>query len=264
LTQTLAAGRTNFQLGNNQNLFDWTYVDNVTHAHLLASDKLETRGYDVRYLSAVHLPRVLGEEERPERPVPTSENRPSVSGAEDYARRLPSTLSKETLEEDLNVRPVVRNKYDQFFHLVHPDIASPGSPLPEMPLEQDFIPVAGEAFFVTNGQPIPFWDFPRALWKLASPKCAQSTSKPWVISKDNALLLASAAETYGWITGKDVQLTKFKVTFSCATRYYNIEKARRVLGYEPRVGMTEAVKRSVDWWLTTDEGKAFTAKEQGQ
>lgn len=110
---TLAAGKHKYQIGNNDNLFDWTYVDNVTHAHLLASDRLETNGYDVRLLSSFHLPRVLGEEERPERGVPTSENRQDVSGATDYARSLPSTLSATSREETLDVRPVVRNKYDQ-------------------------------------------------------------------------------------------------------------------------------------------------------
>lgn len=243
---TLAAGRTNFQIGDNTNLFDWTYVDNVSHAHILASDRLETRGCDISQLAHEHLPPVLGEEERPDRPVPTSEERADVTGATDYARSLPSTLSPTSREETLNVRPVVRSKYDQFFHYVHPDIASLGSPLPEAPLGGDYVPVAGEAFFVTNGQPIPFWSFPRALWKEASPAYAAQQSKPWTFSKDTGLTLASLAETYGWLTGKEVTLTKFKVTFTCTTRYYNIEKARRVLGYEPRVGMKEAIKRSAE------------------
>ncbi len=33
-------GRTNFQIGNNDNLFDFTYVGNVAHAHLLAARAL--------------------------------------------------------------------------------------------------------------------------------------------------------------------------------------------------------------------------------
>ncbi|PWN26682.1 hypothetical protein BDZ90DRAFT_221121 [Jaminaea rosea] len=261
---TLASGKSKYQIGNNTNLFDWTYVDNVSHAHLLASDRLETNGYDVRLLASFHLPRVLGEEERPERGVPTSERRPDVSGAKDYARSLPSTLSSTTREETLDVRPVVRNKYDQFFHFVHPDVPSPNSPLPEVPLTSEYIPVAGEAFFVTNGQPMPFWDFARALWSQVSPSFVASGGKPWVISKDIGLTLGGLSETFGWLTGKEVTLTKFKVAFSCATRYYNIEKARRVLGYEPRVGMQEAIKRSADWWMSTPDGQAFKAQEAGK
>jgi sterol-4alpha-carboxylate 3-dehydrogenase (decarboxylating) len=48
------------------------------------------------------------------------------------------------------------------------------------------------------------------------------------------------------------------VTFSCATRYYNVEKARRLLGYEPLVGMEEAVKRSAQWWQ--EEGHKLAPK----
>jgi 3-beta hydroxysteroid dehydrogenase/isomerase family len=29
-----------FQIGGNTNLFDWTYIRNVTYAHMLAADKL--------------------------------------------------------------------------------------------------------------------------------------------------------------------------------------------------------------------------------
>lgn len=34
-------GKTHYQIGDNNNLFDWTYVENVAHAHLLAADKLD-------------------------------------------------------------------------------------------------------------------------------------------------------------------------------------------------------------------------------
>jgi sterol-4alpha-carboxylate 3-dehydrogenase (decarboxylating) len=33
-------GQSKFQLGSNDNLFDWTYVENVAHAHLLAVSAL--------------------------------------------------------------------------------------------------------------------------------------------------------------------------------------------------------------------------------
>ncbi|CAO1617968.1 unnamed protein product [Parajaminaea phylloscopi] len=264
----LLVGRTNVQLGENSNLFDWTYVDNVSHAHILASDKLETPGYSVALLSSVHLPPVTGTDERAwDRGVPTSESRPDVKGAVDYAKALPSTLSATSREETLNVRPVVRGKYDQFFHLVHPDVASPGSPLPEVPLTAEYVPIAGEAFFVTNGHPMPFWDLPRALWSQASTKYAADAAagkRPWKLSKDFALFLGGLADTFGRVTGKQMEFTKFKITFTCTTRYYNIERARRVLGYEPLVGMKEAIRRSVEWWLSTPDGKAFKAKEVGQ
>ena len=40
-------GNSKFQLGKGENLMDWTYVDNVAHAHLLAADKLTEGNNDV-------------------------------------------------------------------------------------------------------------------------------------------------------------------------------------------------------------------------
>lgn len=42
LVSVLKNNQTKFQIGDNQNLFDWTYVENVAHAHILAADRLET------------------------------------------------------------------------------------------------------------------------------------------------------------------------------------------------------------------------------
>ncbi|KAN0063483.1 erg26, C-3 sterol dehydrogenase [Thecaphora frezii] len=248
--QLLKTGRTNFQIGDNTNLFDYTYVDNVVHAHLLAADKLFSAGAHASELSGVVLdPKVIGVDEKAQhREVPTSEARPDTpAGSTDYARRLPSTLSAETLNSTLDVRPVARNRYDQFFHIMNPEVPSAGSPLsPDAPLVEENVPVAGETFFITNGQPIPFWDFPRALW--AGLGHVVPESKVWKLSKEWGLTLAGLAETFGWLTGREVQFTKYKVTYTASARYYNIEKARRVLGYEPIVGMPEAIRRSVAWW----------------
>ena len=38
--QVYENGQTHFQLGDNNNLFDWTDVGNVAKAHLLAADRL--------------------------------------------------------------------------------------------------------------------------------------------------------------------------------------------------------------------------------
>jgi sterol-4alpha-carboxylate 3-dehydrogenase (decarboxylating) len=67
-----------------------------------------------------------------------------------------------------------------------------------------------------------------------------------VLPKTIGLAAASGAEWFGWLTGKEPTFTRFKVTFSCTTRWHNIEKARRVLGYEPEVGVEEGIKRMVE------------------
>jgi sterol-4alpha-carboxylate 3-dehydrogenase (decarboxylating) len=146
------AGRTHVQIGSNTNLFDWTYVGNVVHAHLLAAVML------------------------------------------------------------------------------------------------DLIPgVGGEIFFVTNGAPIPFWDFPRMLWaRLAAASVAPlPVKKTVVISRAVAMFIALIAELVAWATGKEPILTRFRVKFSCATRWHSIDKARRILGYSPLVSNEEGIERTV-------------------
>ncbi|TPX30513.1 hypothetical protein SmJEL517_g05938 [Synchytrium microbalum] len=44
MVQAAKRGQTGFMLGDNSTLFDFTYVENVAHAHILAADKLEASG----------------------------------------------------------------------------------------------------------------------------------------------------------------------------------------------------------------------------
>lgn len=42
--------------------------------------------------------------------------------------------------------------------------------------------------------------------------------------------------------------THFRVKLITANRYFNISKAKTLLGYKPIVGMEEALERTVAWW----------------
>ncbi|KAI5209050.1 hypothetical protein E4T39_01069 [Aureobasidium subglaciale] len=104
--------------------------------------------------------------------------------------------------------------------------------------------VDGEAFFITNDSPMYFWDFTRTAWRNLG-----DTTRPnqiWTINKDFGLFIATLFEWIFWIFQLGVpNLTRQKVKFSCMTRYYSIEKAKRRLGYRPVVGVTEGLKRGV-------------------
>lgn len=166
MLRAYAKRQTHFQLGANDNLFDFTYVGNVAHAHILA---------------------VL------------------------------ALLSTHTLAT--------------------------------LPLDTER--VDGEAFFITNDSPVYFWDFARLVWK-----CAGDATEPkdvWVIQKDWGLAIAGVLEWGFWCVGRTPNLTRKMVNYSCMTRYYNIEKARRRLGYEPIVGLEEGVRRAVRWFEREEE-----------
>jgi len=221
----LKSGKTNFQIGDNKNLFDWTYVDNVVHAHLIASERLSAT---VPFSSLdTRLPPVDKDIQR--RVLPTSTYRPdSLIDAE---RNFNPDFAN-TSEPD---KPLWagRNRFDQFY-------PKEGRP--------DELEVAGQAFFITNGEPIPFWDFPRAVW------AAYNGHEPGFVVAlpvTVGLMIGSVAEVFGKVSGKTPNLTKGKVVYSTVNRYYNIEKARRVLGYEPQVGLQEGIKRAVAVSRTT-------------
>jgi sterol-4alpha-carboxylate 3-dehydrogenase (decarboxylating) len=62
------------------------------------------------------------------------------------------------------------------------------------------------------------------------------------------LLLATLAEFFSKITGKEPGFTRFRVSQATQNRYYDIEKARRLLGYEPIVGLNDGMKRWTEWY----------------
>ncbi|KAF2806790.1 uncharacterized protein BDZ99DRAFT_479183 [Mytilinidion resinicola] len=163
-------GQHKFQIGENQNLFDFTYVKNVAHAHLLAVVALLT------------------------------------------------THKK----------------------------------LPSIPLDTER--VDGEAFLVTNGQPVYFWDFPRQAWKEAGNTLP--IESVWHLSFGTMMVVGSLLELACWLLGKTPNLNRQQVQYSCWTRYYNIDKAKRRLGYKPIVPLEEGIKRGVRYILEQREKEA--------
>jgi len=169
MLEIYAQGRTGVQVGDNNNIFDFTYVGNVAHAHLLAASLLLA----------------------------------SATG------KTPTTASDDPKDK-----------------------------------------VDGEAFFITNDSPVYFWDYCRAVWRAAgSPK---GTEHVWVMSKDVGWVLGGLSEIFFSIVRKPPTFTRQRIVYSTMTRYYNIGKARRVLGYKPRVALGDAVNRTVKWFMAQE------------
>ncbi len=171
-------GRTSVQVGNNDNLFDFTYVENVVHGHLLA------------------------------------------------ARALLATAASSTI-----------------------------------PLDHER--VVGEAFIITNDSPVYFWDFCRAVWNAAGSPLG--TDHVWVLPRGVGMALGLMSEIFFGIIRKPPTFNRQRIVYSCMTRYYDISKAKRRLGYKPLVPLDEGVRRSVRWTLEHDaqqsRGQATAAKQ---
>jgi len=93
---------------------------------------------------------------------------------------------------------------------------------PSYPLQ-----VAGQAFFITSGEPMCFWGFSQIVWAEMGHGCPS-----WTINIPMRL-------------GKEPGFTENRIYYATAHRWFNIEKARRVLGYELGVGVGEGIKRVI-------------------
>jgi sterol-4alpha-carboxylate 3-dehydrogenase (decarboxylating) len=242
IVRVMENGQTKFQIGSNDNLFDWTYVENVAHAHLLAADRLETtiHAYDF----AFPVPDVTLSTGTHK--VPTSAARPlgpTIDPTEDELRAAKAFASTEPQsEDDPDMKPVLRTRMDQFT-----SVAAAAEKTAEGTASEDdkanvTLAVAGQAFFITNCEPMYFWDYMRAVWKGLGHVAPYTIKLP----SDLGIIVATAAELWSKLTGREAGFTRFRVKFATQKRYYNVERARRLLGYEPIVGVEEGIKRTLE------------------
>lgn len=111
--------------------------------------------------------------------------------------------------------------------------------------------VDGEAFFITDGNPVPFWTFARQIWSAAGDRTA--LDEVTVIPAWFILNLASAVEWLYWFftlgLKRPKDLRRQNMTYTCSPRTYSIEKARERLGYNPVDDRDEQIQRGVEWAL---------------
>ena len=232
--------QTRIQIGNNTNLFDWLYVDNGVKAHLLAADKLLDPPVDSITLDRSLPPITLTTGKYT---IPTSVARPPGPAPE-----ITPELEKLyfAFQEGIQNKTSIRSKFDPFT-----DDALELEPT--YPLQ-----VAGQAFFITNGEPLYIWDFFRAMWKELGHQNEKS-----VIKVPNALglVLGSLSEWYSWLMGREPGFSRARIYYVTQHRWFNIEKARRVLGYEPEVGIEEGIKRTCAVRLVFSPGCRLSVRE---
>ncbi|GAB7365920.1 hypothetical protein MBLNU230_g7248t1 [Neophaeotheca triangularis] len=104
--------------------------------------------------------------------------------------------------------------------------------------------VDGEAFLITNDSPVYFFDFARLCWAAAGDKT--DPAQVWVLSRDVAMFIGFLMEWIFWLfrMGKP-NLTMQQAQYTCMTRYFKIDKAKRRLGYRPVVKLEDGINRGV-------------------
>jgi sterol-4alpha-carboxylate 3-dehydrogenase (decarboxylating) len=127
--------------------------------------------------------------------------------------------------------------------------------------------VDGEAFFITNGDPQPFWAFSRRIWQLVGDKT--ESKEIIVVSGKVALTLSSMVEwafflfTLGF-KKPPLNVTRLYIQYSIYNTTYNIRKARERLGYNPTVDVDASLRSSIASTLERDPRFADLRLEPSQ
>lgn len=108
-------------------------------------------------------------------------------------------------------------------------------------------PALGGFYIVTDGEPQNFWRAVDAA--VTAVGCRSVFAKlrlpGWLI-----LPVAHLAAGLGWLLGRRFRLTPFSARMLMIHRWFDIEKSRRDLGYEPLVGFEQGWADTVAWFKT--------------
>ena len=117
--------------------------------------------------------------------------------------------------------------------------------------DDPLLKVDGEAFFITDGRPVPYWDFLRMIWAAAGDKTPLEE-----VQVIPAWFMLGLASTMDWVNfifilgqKRPKILTRFVIEYTCLQRTFSIEKARKRLGYAPMDDWDEMIRAGLEWEL---------------
>jgi len=108
--------------------------------------------------------------------------------------------------------------------------------------------LSGRVYFISQGEPIPLWDMIDAILNAAELPPVQRS-----ISPRAAQALGAVLETVYRGLGIDAEppMTRFVAKELATSHWFNIDAARRDLGYAPKVSTEEGLQRLAAWLRTT-------------
>ena len=113
---------------------------------------------------------------------------------------------------------------------------------------------AGEAFFITNGEPVPFRDFCLAVWANFGHVPKYQIRIPVVV----AWFMGFVAEWVTWLFGTQSTLSRGSVRDYTQTAYADIRKAKSILKYSASVGLDEGLKICCDVGVVESFSKRYS------
>ncbi|XID94514.1 NAD-dependent epimerase/dehydratase family protein [Paenibacillaceae bacterium WGS1546] len=105
---------------------------------------------------------------------------------------------------------------------------------------------ADEIYNLSNGEPVKLSDLLRRLFdRLQLPLRTVRVSRPVALAAGRGM--EWAYRTFPALGGEP-PFTRYTVGLLAFSQTLDIAKARQALGYEPRVGLEEGLRRFADWW----------------
>lgn len=102
----------------------------------------------------------------------------------------------------------------------------------------------GQAYFVTNGEPIAFFDFVEKLVVALGYPPIRGSVPYWLAY--SAAAVAEAIDTLkGGTLNAEGGLSRFAVRYMATHHYFDISKAKRDLQWAPQVSLDEGIRRTV-------------------
>lgn len=116
-------------------------------------------------------------------------------------------------------------------------------------------PVCGQAYFITNGEPIAFFDFiEKFLTQIGYPPITGKV--PYWLAYSAAAIAEGYDTLKGGTPGAENGLTRFAVRYMVTHHYFDISKAQRDLGWTPKVSLDEGIAKTITDLRLSPNGKA--------
>ncbi len=113
-------------------------------------------------------------------------------------------------------------------------------------------PIAGRPYFITNGEPVEIWGFINTILNLAEIPPIRG-SVPSALAYLGGALAEKVWKTFQ-LKGEP-PMTRFLAQELATAHWFTIDAARRDLGYEPRVKISEGLERLKEWMDSSDNIK---------
>ena len=105
-------------------------------------------------------------------------------------------------------------------------------------------PVSGKAYFLSQGEPEPLWDFINRVMAGAGLPEVRKTVSPWVARTAGALL-----EKYDSLRGLpgEPPMTRFVARQLSTSHWFDLSAAKRDFGYEPVISTAKGFEKMAGW-----------------